>query len=146
MPVAIQLYQGQHNPVIFTLCFFHTSEISFVFGVLSNVAQAQEHVSTQVFTPDIDEHKWTLVKMWANTMESVFHQVVFHLGAYSDVFLSEACLLCLLRIHAGSGQGRGRATWYLTWEAPNWGNKSECVGSHAGQKIFNLIWNHILYL
>ena len=34
----------------------------------------------KVFTPGIDEKKWTLVKMWFNVVDSCFHQVCYHLG------------------------------------------------------------------
>lgn len=84
IPVAIQLYQGKRNPV--GIQHLVSSELSFIHSSRFEVARFQCVWHLQVFTPDIDKHKWILVKMWFNLMEGVLHQMVFHLGRYVQPF------------------------------------------------------------
>ena len=39
----------------------------------------------KVFTPGIDEHKWTLAKMWFNVVDSCYQELCYHLGKFTKV-------------------------------------------------------------
>ena len=155
LPVAIQLYQDKHNPV----SVFSVGNITTKHTILEKVLDIylkyhypclKYHYPCKVFTPGIDEHKWTLAKMWFNVVDSCHHQLCYHLGKFTLVSVSFCYLKCrclnFRKVKKGNGFCFLICTTGLTHLAMDGVavTVNRCLAKN--HPIFRLLAPHFLYL